>query len=871
VRWERQVPAGAGAEHQWLIATNHPDPVIGTLVLDGGAGRETDGPEEERDMWFTVLPDATTTAGASTAPGVALATLGPAEVIPSPANGHQARVDTESSLMTFVRASMPERTLTDEEINRAHQAVVEDLSYPLTNTEELRRLIVEKLAEGEISRRRGGAPEQGVPAMPGQGSGSRRDAAADEAAQRARVLTDALAEDEAQEEDEKQSVLKRLQEESRQLAMLVQSPEYGQGRVAAPVSQEQAQELATVLIKRWTREKETESGFQDKETESGFQDRVASLTERILQRGIRPAIGWLVSRAEREGLVPPVQWLRAAVNIDLKRRGAGGQTLMTKRATRTALNDAVAASGIDPLGATLAQLSGEVVRMLTGNARGAVATGEAARIAELAAIVRAWSMRERESQADQETGAQANEETGSPMVWVEPGLWREMLEQLTNLVNAVASDSEWQFSVAEAVSMYKALLRAPLLGLPTVAANTIIPRFQEMRLAELTVGSLSMDASENLVRTWWPFRASDDSDWQLHDAVANIEKLWHEWPSAAIDHAVRIAEAGLRVMPADLLVEMIQAERKRLGLPYQKVTELRVRETYDTLVHEGFVSAPSLDPEVASPDWQSLARRIMSALDPAARQAVVRQALPWLKTFPAVVNQADRAVGAEERGALPSWVARAVLALRGKSVADDDRDLWSTLLGRQYELRGSSVTTLSQTRVLIARQRPGTVGVVQLTRPVDGPSGVPEWLVAVHHENADIGPLLLDVRAGREVDEPDDERQQIAFAVLPPYESALPAGAKQLPDGRGMLFTQTSVPGEIRVRVPSADGWYTVAAEFPPASAKLLGADGRPLSASELAGMLPRLPRPPRSLRSWPRRSVDGCSPPGLMPCTSQR
>jgi preprotein translocase subunit SecA len=839
VRWERQVPAGAGAEHQWLIAMNHPDPVIGTLVLDGGAGRETDGPEEERDMWFTVLPDARTVAEASTAPETVPATADPAEVIAPLDDGRPARVDTDPSLRNLVRASMPGRTLTDEEINQAHQAVATDLGYPLTNTEALRDRIVQVLAAGEISRRRGGAPEQDTSPKPGQGSGSRRDAAADEAAQRARVLTDALAEDEPQEEDEEQSVLKSLEEESRQLAMLLRSQEQDQDRVAAPVSQEQAQGLATVLIKRWTLEKEMGSAFQD---------RVASLTERILQKGIRPAIGWLVSRAEREGLVPPVQWLRAAVNIDLKRRGAGGQTLMTKRATRTALNDAVAASGIDPLGATLAQLSGEVVRMLTGNARGPVATGEAARIAELAAVVRAWSMRKGESLADQETGAQANEETA--MVWVEPGLWPEMLEQLTNLVNAVASDSEWQFSVAEAVSMYKALLRAPLLGLPTVAANTIIRRFQEMRLAEL-VGTPPMEASEKLVRTWWPFHESDDSDWQLHDAVANIEKLWHVWPSAAIDHAVRIAESGLRVMPADLLVEMIQAERKRLGLPYQEVTELRVRETYDQLVTEGFVSAPSLDPEVASPDWQLLARRIMSALDPAARHAVVRQALPWLETFPAVVNQADGAVGAEERGALPSWVARAVLALRGKSVAGDDRDLWGTLLGHQYELRGSSVTTLSQTRTLIARQRPGTVGVVQLTRPVDGPSGVPEWLVAVHHENPDIGPLLLDVRAGREVDEPDDERQQIAFAVLPPYESALPAGAKQLPGGRGMLFTQTSVPGEIRGRVPSADGWYTVAAEFAPAGAKLLGADGRPLSASELAGMLPRLPGWHALLERW--------------------
>ena len=82
------------------------------------------------------------------------------------------------------------------------------------------------------------------------------------------------------------------------------------------------------------------------------------------------------------------------------------------------------------------------------------------------------------------------------------------------------------------------------------------------------------------------------------------------------------------------------------------------------------------------------------------------------------------------------------------------------------------------------------------------------------------------------------------------YDSALrswrtlaPAEVEPLPGGQGVLLTSPRVASRTGGLLPRAGGWFTVAGAFDADSGGVrLGADGRTLSAGELAGLLPGQP-----------------------------
>jgi hypothetical protein len=951
VRWERQLrqrgdgtsdtgdtrdTGGAGAtEYQWLVAAHHPDPGIGAVLLDGGAGREAAEPAGERDMWLTLLPvdpEAVLTVEAGrTPPAAATGSEDDSAVVvwrgseptrpshePAQQPGHEpaqqpqhepvhrlvsaATVVPDGGRATPTPAELPYeqgRAAVAEAIRQTRQAGPNaqerfralDRALRLDGADDEARLqflaqvqrvinhmmqdpriggdelyeavdlwsLIDRALRGEVDeppppdggqtgRRAGRSPSPalslGNPLLddsPEPGSDQEPPAELD---QEFRAELDRLA-------DEAGAYLRRhrLPGQSRTVTAGAVWRVYDQlERAGVPLAEldqvaltariaraladqvddDGSPERTRVLVERWT-------GLGD-EGDPEFGELASSLTEVQWSLGDAGAVDRMVQIAEARGLVPPAYLLADAVNADLARRGAWDKVPARQWDVRQALDATLGRAVVDgqpvyPERVTLMGLAAEIARVMARDARAAAPTGRAAREARDRALTRArrwaqpgvlapWrphlSLRG-EFLAYEAAGAGARGKAGRGRVVKHPAdLSLAGARELADRVNAILRANGWRAELdsEDAREAFSALVSGPLLALPAVDRTdhgVLTTLIATMAIARTGDASETADAEE-LARRWWPFAdEADEGSWRFLAAVAQVRETWRiDGYRAAVDLAMQIGEAGMRILPARLLAGLVEMERERLGVTgaRARLTEPGVRLALARLVDQGRVS-PFTGAQDDAPDWEDIVRRIALAMNP-ADEAAMAAAFPWLGTLPSDLGREPRPAEAEgypTESQARWWAARVALALRGHPATEEmEAEPWDVLLaGGRLDLVGwEPVLGLSEARALIAEEAVGTLGLVRWERP--GPDGVGteyQWLVAVHHPDPAIGPLLLDGGTGREAADPVGARD-MWFSPLPdagPTARRAPPGAEPATvvgrtDGLAPVRTETGAAEE---------------------------------------------------------------------------
>jgi hypothetical protein len=353
--------------------------------------------------------------------------------------------------------------------------------------------------------------------------------------------------------------------------------------------------------------------------------------------------------------------------------------------------------------------------------------------------------------------------------------------ELAHTVNALMRErglpgGETPVSAEEAHQAYETLVRGPLLSLPAVDLSDgdlltgVIAAMLAARAGERSPDAPSLMArARRLVRQWWPFRLGEDqAPWHYLAAVAYVHLALVtgvDGQDAAVDLAMRISEAGLRILPARSLAGLVDRERQRLSQAdgLAGMTESQTRLAFSRLVDEGEYRGIWGE---WPPDWEDLARTIAER----ERSEDIASALPWLEHLP--VGRNERDMGTEGYPIMFTaqlWAARVALALRGQPIAASKRtDPWEVLTdGHRDQVHWRLARTLADVRTEMALLPPGTLGLVRWEHePSVDRSTVHQWLVAVRHPDPGIGALVLDGGTGSEANDPDGERT-MWFTALP--------------------------------------------------------------------------------------------------------
>ena len=372
-----------------------------------------------------------------------------------------------------------------------------------------------------------------------------------------------------------------------------------------------AVERASTLVKRWM-----PLAF---EGDDEFRELVSILLETISERGDEAAIAQMTEMAEARELIPPASWLVGAVNVELARRGRWDQVMRGEAEVRQALGAAMEAELIDPLQMSLSELAREIAGTLPDSSPGTAAEGGTTREARDSALARA---------ADRLPPA-------------DDGLSPTRAQQLADRVNSLLLEAPGHSGAApiaqeDVRQAFRALVRGPLLALPSVDVT------DEEGLAHIILQMLlvetdrAMADDRRLVRRWWPFRLEAEAEpWTFRAAVVRVvEKRRSHGHEAALELAVRISEAGLRILPGRVLAGLVQrtvAEDYDLTAedlaadPNHPVArpaeEGKVRLDYAWLVQGQRVQLPAVG-RATSFDWERIATMI--ALLPWRSQDVTR-------------------------------------------------------------------------------------------------------------------------------------------------------------------------------------------------------------------------------------------------------